>query len=48
MAEDLIMEFAETPEDTIGPLEALGGAQMEIAEALGPLMVAIVKHCGWM
>ncbi len=48
MAEDLIMEFAETPEDTIPALEALGEAQMEIAEALGPLMVAIVKHCGWM
>ena len=48
MAEDLIMEFAETPEDTITPLQALGAAQRDIAEALGPLMVAMVRHLGWM
>jgi GMP synthase-like glutamine amidotransferase len=48
MAEDLVMEFGETPEDTLTGLDALGAAQMEIAEALGPLMVALVRRCGWM
>lgn len=48
MAEDLIMEFGETPEDTLTGLDALGAAQLEIAEALGPLMVALVRRCGWM
>jgi GMP synthase-like glutamine amidotransferase len=48
MAEDLIMEFAETPADTLTGLARLSAAQVEIAEALGPLMVSIVRHCGWM
>ncbi|EEW23778.1 type 1 glutamine amidotransferase family protein [Rhodobacter ferrooxidans] len=48
MAEDLIMEFAETPEDTLTGLTALGDRQFEIAEALGPFMVTLVRHCGWM
>lgn len=48
MAEDLIMEFAETPEDTLTGLAQLSAAQVEIAEALGPLMVSIVERCGWM
>jgi GMP synthase (glutamine-hydrolysing) len=34
MAEDIIMEFAETPENTVESLEALGAAQGDIAEAL--------------
>lgn len=48
MAEDLIMEFGETPDDTLTGLTALNDAQMRIAEALGPLMVALVRRCGWM
>ena len=48
MAEDLIMEFAETPDDTLTGLAALGAAQVAIAEGLGPFMVALVRHCGWM
>lgn len=48
MAEDLIMEFAETPEDTLSGLEALNREQMAIAETLGPFMTALVRHCGWM
>lgn len=48
MAEDLIMEFADTPEDTLTGLTRLGQSQMQIAEALGPLMVALVRRCGWM
>lgn len=48
MAEDIIMEFAETPENTVESLEALGVAQAEIAEALTGLMVGISRHTGWM
>ena len=48
MAEDLIMEFAETPDDTVSALTELGDRQSEIAEVLSALMVSIVDHCGWM
>ena len=48
MIEDLIMEFEQTPDDCITPLEALGAAQQEIAEKLTPLMVGVVAHAGWM
>ena len=48
MAEDLIMEFAETPDGTIEGLAALGSAQGAIAEALGPLMVGVMARTGWM
>lgn len=48
MAEDLIMEFAETPESTLEGLTALGAAQGRIAEALGPLMVGVMAYTGWM
>jgi GMP synthase-like glutamine amidotransferase len=48
MAEDLIMEFAETPEDTLTGLHQLGQSQAAIAEVLGPLMVALTRLHGWM
>ncbi len=48
MCEDLIMEFEDTPEDTVGGLEALGASQVGIAEALTDLMVGIVARAGWM
>lgn len=48
MAEDLIMEFAETPDETLVSLERLGAAQGQIAEALTPLMVTVIARCGWM
>lgn len=48
MAEDLIMEFAETPDSTLDGLAALGAAQGRIAEALGPLMVGMMARTGWM
>ncbi|MBZ4022670.1 hypothetical protein CKO11_09385 [Rhodobacter sp. TJ_12] len=48
MAEDLIMEFSETPADTVAALEALGTAQKQIAESLGPFMVALIAQTGWM
>lgn len=48
MVEDLAMEFAETPEQLLDGLTALGAAQAEIAEALGPLVTALVARLGWM
>lgn len=48
MAEDLIMEFAETPYDTLTGLDAHGREQRAIAESLGPFMTALTDHCGWM
>lgn len=48
MAEDLIMEFAETPDETLLALERLGQVQGQIAEALTGLMVAAIDRCGWM
>lgn len=47
MAEDLIMEFAETPADTADVLAELRRAQGEIAEALSQIMVGIGQHTGW-
>ena len=48
MAEDLIMEFTDTPDDTAPALDALGQAQAGIAEALGPIMVALTARLGLM
>ena len=48
MAEDLIMEFAETPDNTVESLEMLGAAQAEIADALTELMVGISSQTGLM
>ena len=48
MAEDLIMEFAETPENTVESLEALGAAQGEIADVLSDLMIGVCLHTGLM
>jgi GMP synthase-like glutamine amidotransferase len=48
MVEDLVMEFAETPDDPAAGLAALGAAQQRIAEMLTPLMVGIVAHTGLM
>ena len=48
MAEDLIMEFADTPENTVESLEALGAAQGEIAAVLSDLIVGVCRHTGLM
>ena len=48
MVEDLIMEFAETPDDTVATLQLLGQAQSEIAVTLTDLMVGISAHTGLM
>ena len=48
MAEDLIMEFTETPDNTVDTLDALGSMQFEIASVLNDLMVATMRHTGLM
>lgn len=48
MMEDLIMEFTDTPEDCVTPLQALTEAQQEIGNALTDLMVGLVRYTGWM
>lgn len=44
MVEDLIMEFAETPENTAETLDELRMAQGDIANMLSDLMVGISHH----
>ena len=44
MMEDLIMEFADTPDDVLEPLETLFGEQATMATNLSTLMVGIVRH----
>jgi GMP synthase-like glutamine amidotransferase len=46
MMEDLIMEFDDTPPSTVEALEALGRFQVDIADALAPLMVGLCRHAG--
>ena len=46
MVEDLIMEFEETPENTVESLEALGAVQAEIAETLSTAMPRIIRATG--
>ncbi len=48
MMEDLIMEFADTPEDVATSLRLLGDVQAELAEALTGLMVGLSRHSGLM
>ncbi|GIL00160.1 MAG: hypothetical protein BroJett030_00590 [Alphaproteobacteria bacterium] len=48
MVEDLVMEFDDTPPDVADELERMRAAQSDIAEALGPIMVALTQMTGWM
>jgi GMP synthase-like glutamine amidotransferase len=48
MAEDIIMEFEDTPPDTPSALQKLRAAQHDIADALSQIMVGLVRQCGWM
>ena len=48
MAEDLIMEFAETPPDTAQVLEELREKQGEIATVLSDIMVGLSRRTGWL
>ncbi|MCF6325970.1 MAG: hypothetical protein L3J21_01615 [Devosiaceae bacterium] len=48
MAEDLIMEFAQTPPDTASTLGELRDAQFEIATSLSAMMKGMVEETGLM
>ena len=48
MAEDLIMEFEETPDDPAPQLERLQLMMPEIEDSLVPIMTGIIKLTGWM
>ncbi len=48
MAEDLIMEFKESPTDPASSLAALRDAKTDIEDALVPIMTGIVQLMGWM
>ena len=47
MAEDLVMEFAETPEGTADALDVLRRQQLRLAESLSEIVVGIGRHTGW-
>jgi GMP synthase-like glutamine amidotransferase len=48
MAEDLIMEFEESPKSPSGALDAVGTQKHAIADALVPIMTGIVQMTGLM
>jgi GMP synthase-like glutamine amidotransferase len=48
MAEDLIMEFEEAPDDTAEPLSHLRDMKTEIEDALVPIMTGLVQQFGLM
>jgi len=48
MAEDLIMEFEEGPENPVPQLENLRMKVREIEDALVPIMTGIIQLTGWM
>jgi len=48
MAEDLIMEFDESPEDPAPQLQRLQVMVREIEDALVPIMTGLIKVTGWM
>lgn len=48
MAEDLLMEFDESPEGFAAGLAALRAAQRPLEDALVPIMAGIVRLAGWM
>ena len=48
MAEDLIMEFAESPPETSRNLQKLGSTKTAIEEALIPIMTGLIQKTGLM
>jgi GMP synthase-like glutamine amidotransferase len=48
MAEDLIMEFEEGPDNVEAGLAQLRAAQRSLEDALVPLMTGVVQLMGWM
>ncbi|HET7365180.1 MAG TPA: gamma-glutamyl-gamma-aminobutyrate hydrolase family protein [Burkholderiales bacterium] len=47
MAEDLIMEFEEGPQNVAAGLSELRAAQRAIEDALVPIMTGLVQRTGW-
>jgi GMP synthase-like glutamine amidotransferase len=48
MAEDLIMEFDESPDDPAATLQALQLMMREIEDSLVPIMTGIIRVTAWM
>lgn len=48
MAEDLVMEFEESPENPAPRFTALSQMKHEIEDALVPIMTGIIQLTGWM
>ncbi len=48
MAEDLIMEFDELPDEFTAALVDLRGTQRAIEDALIPIMTGLIQETGWM
>lgn len=48
MVEDLVMEFEDAPDNVHEGLTGLRACQDQIADALVPLMTALVRRCHWM
>ena len=48
MAEDLVMEFEEAPDDPAPELQRLQMMVREIEDCLVPIMTGLVKITGWM
>ena len=48
MAEDLIMEFDEAPEDPAPTLQQLQLMMREMEDSLVPIMTGLIKVTGWM
>lgn len=48
MAEDMIMEFEESPEFVGEPMNALRAGKLAIEDALVPLMTGLIQATGWM
>jgi len=46
--EDLLMEFDDAPEDFTARLEAVRAAQLEVADALVPIMTGVIQITGLM
>jgi hypothetical protein len=48
MAEDLIMEFEESPDDPAPTLQRLQMRMPEMEDCLVPIMTGLIKVTGWM
>jgi hypothetical protein len=48
MAEDLVMEFEEAPDEPAPTLQALQLMMREMEDSLVPIMTGLIKVTGWM